>query len=221
MGATVVMNDLTHTLRHGDIAVFRPDLWPDGGSPVLLIEAKSGRGGDGARNFRQLAAVKQVSDYLKTDRREADGGLWHRVSVDEHPRYHFEEVTRMMTNLPRAGWLMEEVEPGLHYVLIDCAWEAGEYESIFGDLFRRSQPFMISVNDMKEQRLGYYPFPLCIQNPDVLFRFYNGEFVMFVIVDLKHVNEAARRNNAPAHWRACRCTRNKRFHRRPETAPSG
>jgi len=189
VGATVVMNDLTHTLRHGDIAVFRPDLWPEGGSPLLLIEAKSGRGGDSTRKSRQLAAAKHVFDYLTTDRRKVDGGLWQRVSVNEHPQYHFEEATRMMTTLPHAGWLREEVEPGLHYVLIDCTREAGEYESIFGDLFSRSRPFMISVNDMREQRLAYYPFPLCIHNPDALFRFYNGEFVMFVIVDLERANE--------------------------------
>jgi hypothetical protein len=35
LGATVVMNDLTHTLRHRDITVFRPDLWPEGGSPFF------------------------------------------------------------------------------------------------------------------------------------------------------------------------------------------
>jgi hypothetical protein len=52
-GATVVMNDLTHTLRHGDITVFRPDLWPEGGSPFFLIEAKSGRGGNKARAKRR------------------------------------------------------------------------------------------------------------------------------------------------------------------------
>jgi hypothetical protein len=188
-GATVVMNDLTHSLRHGDITAFRPDLWPEGGSPFLLIEAKSGRGGDGARKSRQMAAARQVFDYLKTDKREADGGVWQRVSVNEHPQYHFEQATRMMTTLPHAGWLMEEVEPGLHYVLIDCARETGEYDSIFGHLLSRSRPFMISVNDMKEQCLAYYPFPLCIHNPDALFRFYNGEFVMFVIVDLERVNE--------------------------------
>jgi hypothetical protein len=52
-GATVVMNDLTNNLRHGDITTFRPDLWPDGNSPIMLIEAKSGRGGNKKRAERQ------------------------------------------------------------------------------------------------------------------------------------------------------------------------
>jgi hypothetical protein len=189
MGATVIMNDLTHTLRHGDITVFRPDLWPEGESPFLLIEVKSGRGGDRTRTSRQIAATEQIFSYLETDKREANGGLWQRVSVNEHPKYHFEEVTRMMTDLPKGGWLLEQVEPGLHYALIDCAREKA-YDRIFGDLFSRGRAFLMSVNDMKKHQLAYYPFPLCIHNPETLFRFYNGDFVMFVIVDLNRVNEA-------------------------------
>lgn len=198
MGATVVMNDLTHTLRHGDITVFRPDLWPNGGSPFLLFEVKSGRGGDNSRKFRQLAAAKSVFDYLATDEREANGGVWRRVSVNQQPRYHFEQATRMMTTLPHAGWLMEEVEPGLHYVLIDCARNTLEYNSIFGDVLSRGCSSVINVNEIKEQRLAYYPFPLSIQNPNALFRFYNGEFVMFVIVELDRVNEVLSRHSMRA-----------------------
>lgn len=189
IGATVVMNDLTHTLRHGDITVFRPDLWPDGGSPFLLIEAKSGRGGDGSRTARQMAAVTRVFNYLSTDKREAEGGLWQRVSLIEAPHYHFEKATRMMTTLTHGGWLMEQVEPGLHYLLIDSAYPTGNYDLIFRELLASGPHFsVLSVNDMKKRQLGYYPFPLCVLDPEALFRFYNGEFVMFVFVDIDYVN---------------------------------
>src|ERR1039458_1805359 len=185
---TVVLNDLTHTLRHGDIAVFRPDLWPDGGSPCLLIEAKSGRGGDAARASRQMTTTKQMIDYLSTDKRETENGLWRRISAPQVPQYHFADATRLMCNLPHAGWLVEEVEPGLHYALIDCAYNGMSYDTIFGEVFSRGKLFMMSVNDMKNQTLGYYPFPLSIEDPEAIFRFYNGEFVTFVIVDLEQVN---------------------------------
>jgi hypothetical protein len=189
IGATVVMNDLTHTLRHGDITAFRPDLWPDGGSPFLLIEAKSGGAGGHRRTARQLGAVKQVFDYLSTDKREAEGGVWQRVSLIEAPQYHFEKATRMMTTLTHGGWLLEQVEPGLHYLLIDSAYPAGNYDPIFRELLASGPHFsVLSVNDMKKRQLGYYPFPLCIQDPEALFRFYNGEFVMFVFVDIDYVN---------------------------------
>jgi hypothetical protein len=187
-GATVVMNDLTHTLRHGDITVFRSDLWPDGGSPFLFLEVKSGGGGNRARMARQKAAINRVSSYLSTDRRDEDGGKWQRVAVYEPPRHHFEAATRMMIKLPHGGWLLEEVEPGLHYAFIDCAYK-GDYRRIFHDLFSSKRAlFMLSVNDAKDQHLGYYPFPLCIQNAESLFRFYNGDFVMFLIIDLGCAN---------------------------------
>ncbi len=189
IGATVVLNDLTHTLRHGDISVFRPDLWPDGGSPCLLIEVKSGRGGNAARASRQMTATKQMLDYLYTDKKEAENGLWLRVSPGQQPQYHFADATRLICNLPHAGWLVEEVEPGLHYALIDSAYNRSSLDAIFGDVFRRGKPFMICVNEVKNYALAYYPFPLSIQDPEALFRFYNGEFVMFVIVDLEQVNK--------------------------------
>lgn len=194
-GATVVLTDLTHTLRHGDIAIFRPDLWPDGGSPCQLIEVKSGRGGNPARTSRQMAAAKQIVDYLSADKREAENGLWQRISVHEEPQYHFADVTRLICNLPHGGWLVEEVEPGLHYALIDCAYEQMSYETIFGDALRRGKPFMISVNDMKKHTLAYYPFPLSIEDPEALFHFYNGDFVMFVIVDMEQVNARLARHS--------------------------
>jgi hypothetical protein len=195
VGATVVLNDLTHTLRHGDIAVFRPDLWPEGGSPFLLIEAKSGRGGDAARTARQMAASKEMFNYLSTDKKEVESGLWRRISVNQEPQYHFSEATRMMRQLPPAGWLVEEIESGLHYALIDCAHEEPPLDAIFGKVVRQGKSFMLSVNDMKKHTLAYYPFPLSIADPEMLFRFYNGEFVMWVIVDLGRVNEALVRHS--------------------------
>jgi hypothetical protein len=189
IGATVVMNDLTHTLRHGDITVFRPDLWPDGGSPFLLIEAKSGRGGDGSRTARQMAAVTRVFNYLSTDKRETEGGLWQRVSLIETPQHHCEKATRMMAKLTHGGWLMEQVEPGLHYLLVDSGYPTANYDAIFRELLASGPHFsVLSVNDMKKHQLGYYPFLLCIQDAEALFRFYNGEFVMFVFVNIDYVN---------------------------------
>jgi hypothetical protein len=193
MGATVVMNDLTHTLRHGDITVFRPDLSPPGESKFLSIEIKSGRGGNKQRADRQLNAIKRTFDYLNSDKREVESGMWLRVAVREAPKHHFEAATRLARNIPHAGWLVEEVEPGLHYVLIDCACKEYSFSEIFEKhlLGEGRQPLALSVNDAKENHLGYYPFPLCFRDADVLYRFYNGDFVMFVFVDISHVNRLA------------------------------
>jgi len=187
-GATVVMNDLTHTLRFGDITLFRPDLWPDGGSPFVWFEVKSGRGGDASRMLRQQAASEHIGNYLATDRREADGGVYQRVELLNEPVYHFEVVSRLMSTLPRGGWLLEEIEPGLHYILIDGERKQEGYEEIFGSVLKQSRSFLLNVNEMKQLQRGYYPFPLSISDPEAFYRFLNGEFVMFVVVDLDQVN---------------------------------
>ena len=187
-GATVVMNDLTHTLRFGDITLFRPDLWPDGGSPFVWFEVKSGRGGDASRMLRQQAASEHIGNYLATDRREADGGVYQRVELLNEPVYHFEVVSRLMSTLPRGGWLLEEIEPGLHYILIDGERKQEGYEEIFGSVLKQSRSFLLNVNEMKQLQRGYYPFPLSISDPEALYRFLNGEFVMFVVVDLDQAN---------------------------------
>lgn len=190
LGATVVMNDLTRTLRHGDITVFRPDLWPEGESPFLLIEAKSGRGGNKARAKRQETAMKEISEYLSTDKRSVEGGTFERISVKKSPEYHFNVVTRLASNLPHGKFCVEEIEPGLHYILLDCACDTGNMEQVLKRIiYGVARSFMMSVNDMKSVYLGYYPFPLSIRDPETLFRFYNGEFVLFISVNIDHVND--------------------------------
>jgi hypothetical protein len=72
----------------------------------------------------------------------------------------------MMTQLPDAGSLLEEVEPGLHYALISVGCQLS-YDEVFHSLLGESRPmFMINVNGMKERHVGYYPFPLgLVMNP--------------------------------------------------------
>jgi hypothetical protein len=174
-------------MRHGDIAAFHPDLFATGGSPCILIEAKSGRDGSRARAQRQKEAADAISGYLRTDTRAVDGGFKRRVPVKEEPTHHCESATRMMKELPHGGSLIEEVEPGLYYALISVGCRAS-YDKVFRPLLSGNRPiFMICVNDMKKQHAGYYPFPLCLA-PEALFRFYNDEFIMMVIVDLDVAN---------------------------------
>jgi hypothetical protein len=186
LGATVVLNDLTHTLRHGDITVFLPD------GSLRMIEAKSGRSGKRSRTERQVEAAQSILSYIATDERQVDDSVWRRVAVAELPSHHFEAATRLAQTLPRAGWIREEVEPGLHYLLIDSAQESDDFASMFDLPTPRGRMLVMSVNECKKEHLGYYPFPLCFRDPGVLCRFYDGEFVMFVIVDLDEVNKRIR-----------------------------
>ena len=186
-GHVAILNDLTHTLRHGDVTVFNSD------GTFRLFEAKSGRGGDYARNKRQLEATQSMAKYLVTDVREEEGGVWQRVAVNATPTDHSAFVTNALQHLPPAGWSLTEVEPGLHYLLIDCAIGSLN-EEMFSGLDRSKPVELISVNDMKYERMGYMPFPLLIRDANLLCRFYTGQLVINILVGLDRVNELLSRH---------------------------
>ena len=177
MGAVAVLNDLTHTLRHGDLTVFRPD------GKFMLIEAKSGRGGQRARTERQLAAARGVTGYLESDERHDASGAWYRIDAPAQVSDHGPRAAQMAARLASGGWVHEEVEHGLHYVLIDCAVEETGIAEAFTPLAGR-RLMGIPVNQIKRERLGYTPFALTLGDADVAARFYAGDFVMNVFVDL-------------------------------------
>jgi hypothetical protein len=117
--AVAVMNDLTHTLRHGDITVFSPTAFPEG--RFGLIELKSGRTrSNSSRAARQINALEQVSNYLQTDAGQAeDGSTWQRMSIISDPEHHFDAVGRLIAELSGTGWLVREIEPGRNYGIIE------------------------------------------------------------------------------------------------------
>lgn len=161
--AVAVLNDVTHTLRHGDITVFSPTNWPEG--QFGLIELKSGRGGSRSRTARQSEALERISNYLRTDVRQAeDGSTWRRESIKSHPEHHFDTVARLIAELPRPGWLFREIEPGLEYGIIEYR-EGDKFSEEMFDALKETaqhQRLFFFVNDMKYQyNLAYYPFPLC------------------------------------------------------------
>jgi len=187
------MNDLTNTLRHADFTVFRPDLWPEGGSPFYLGEAKSGKGGNKRRAERQLKAAQAICDYIHTDIDEQELGSRMRVAVRDNISDHGQLVTKLAQKLLQQGVIVEEVEPGLTYVLIDGDFGTRELHKIVSPLNNNGKMMaLLSVNDQKNVDQGYYPFPLLIRDPDVLFRFYSGEFVAYVVVDVSFMNDCIR-----------------------------
>jgi hypothetical protein len=190
--AVAVLNDVTHTLRHGDITVFSPTNWPEG--RFGLIELKSGRGGSRSRTARQSEALERVSNYLRTDVRQAeDGSTWRRESIMSHPVHHFDTVARLIAELPRSGSLLREIEPGLEYGVIEYREGYNLSTMAMLDKLKKAthhRRVFFFVNELKYQHgLAYYPFPLCFRDPEVLFRFYNGELLIYVIIDMDRVNE--------------------------------
>ena len=53
------------------------------------------------------------------------------------------------------AWLLEEIEPGLHYILIDGERKRESYEEIFGSVPKQSRSFLLDVNEMKRKRTAF------------------------------------------------------------------
>jgi hypothetical protein len=200
VGGTAVMNDLTNSLRHADITIFRPDLWPDGYSPMLFFEAKSGKGGNKERAERQRVAIKEITEYVYTDKREFEDGIWHRVDVISNSEHHSKTVNNLIQQLPNAGQIIQEVEPGLFYALVDCSIPEFDPNELFAPISERTKNvLMLSVGELKGQTLGYYPFTLAFIDPNQLYRFYNGSFLFMILVDLDTVNNKILNNQLEIH----------------------
>lgn len=182
-GAVAVLNDITHTLRYADITVFRPD------GKFFLIEAKSGRGGDRSRQKRQQAAAETMASYLETDQRLDGDQEWCRVGTVTELEDHAASVRKLVRCISKVGSCVEEVEPGLYYVLIDCAADVVDFKSLFGQFSGRKM-MLLPVNELKHARLGYQPFPVTFHDPEITTRFFSGDFVMNVLLDLDAVNRA-------------------------------
>ncbi len=192
LGVPAILNDLTHTLRHGDVTAFRPD------GKFILIEAKSGRGGKFSRNQRQRAAAQTMASYLETDsRQDEDGQIWQRVALSSDPPDHAGRVVALASRLQPGEVLHDEVEAGLHYVLVHCGDDGPkDYGAAIGFLIGRPM-LVLSANDHKRLRLGYTPFALTLSDPHVAACFYAGDFIVQILVDLDQVAEAfARRGFA-------------------------
>jgi hypothetical protein len=56
----------------------------------------------------------------------------------------------------------------------------------------KGQPYLCMVNMLKGNNTAYSPFTLSIANPERLYEFYNGEYMITVVVDLDHVARFAK-----------------------------
>jgi hypothetical protein len=200
LGGTFVLNDLTNSLRHADITMFRAELWPEGNSPMIFIEAKSGKGGNKERAERQKKNIEEISQYITTDTKTLENGSWHRIEAKRESQHHFQTVENLIKRLSNERKIIQEVETGLYYILLDTRLPESDLTDLLAPIFSMiPNAFMLSVNDVKEQSLGYFPFTLSFVEPNSLFRFYNGEFLFMIIVDIESVNKRIANHKLKIH----------------------
>jgi hypothetical protein len=180
-GGIAVLNDLTNCLRYGDVTLIR-----DG--EVTIVEAKSGRTLN-QRGKRQSAANEKICEYLQTDRVIGLYGLEqeaHRVDLSHPELTHALALQVMIGEALARGRCYRPVEPGLHYI-VDADEDIHGIMPALEAINGKAQVCM--VNMLKGNNTAYYPFTLSIANPEHLYAFYNGDFVITIAVDLDYVSQ--------------------------------
>lgn len=182
-GIPALLNDLTNTIRHGDVCVM---IGPD----PLLIEVKSGT--IDRRGRRQKNSIRQLTKFFEADEAEGLRGLkkLRRVDPLESELVYVNSMNECIGTAMKNGAAWCSPEDGLHYVVI--TEDRIAFEDILAK-FKLIRPVVFFLNDLKAQRLWspYNPFTLSIRDREALFRFIWGEIYIFVIYDLDAVRRLA------------------------------
>lgn len=181
-----IYNDITHSLRHGDITT------PKFGLP-LTIEVKSGRSSkNNARAQRQLTRINKILSYLVEDSTEGlyssyEGITMYRHAMVEKERHHRRKLGLLLDNAFRLKQsTTKKIENGLYY---NVTFTKEGIERELKKLPKNGSWCAFFVNDFMQVKEGYYPFTLTIKNPEILLEFYEGNFLIMVFVDIDLIRQ--------------------------------
>ena len=178
-GGVAILNDITNCLRYGDLTIAVD------GMPFPL-ELKSGKAG-GHREQRQKESLTQLHNYLLTDRVTDwyhPGEMYRQAAHSEEIHFR-EDLNELIHEAIGSGRAYRQVEEGLHY-LIEAPGPDAEpmFDALEKIVTQFKEPGSAAfVNTFKQRNVAYLPFPLSIVNPEYLFGFYVGEYVIMMFVD--------------------------------------
>src|SRR5262249_51365642 len=103
--------------------------------------------------------------------------------------HHRIELNELIAAALHRGSAYQEVEEGLHYFIEAPLPGTDASLDKFNDVLSSfsEQPFVVFVNRLKQHNIAYYPFALSITDPESLLKFYNGDFLITVCVDIGFV----------------------------------
>lgn len=167
-GHIVLLNDITNCLRHGDITV------PKDGK-FMIIEAKSGKHRTD-RDIRQSIEMKNITDFLETDstdRLYKMNGNYKRVGYGAKEIHHRDKINGLVLTAIENGISVMEVESGLFYI----ASTKFNPEIAKNILEKCTGKPIVSLFSQSNRNHIYFPIILTIQDPDSLYKFYDGRLM--------------------------------------------
>jgi len=180
-GVPALLNDLTNTIRHGDVCILNA-------SDPYVIEVKSSTNVN-QRVERQVDSIKNIHSYLKNDEAENLRGLGYcrRMEISGEEVNYIELVNQMLADAIQNGYSKSTPEPGVHYIVLNSQYKL-DYTTMLDGI---SQPVAYLLNQAKNaQSWGcYYPFTLSIKKPELLYAFLQDDVSIFVIFDILELNK--------------------------------
>ena len=177
-GNIAILNDLTHSLRFGDVT----QLSDEG---FTLHEVKSSDNSN-SRVKRQATSLNELVTYLGTDRIQVEylGETIEkrRSSLHKDETNHISQLNRLARHSRNNGDAWEQIEPGLFFYCSRTDPEDGSYFRLIRKQCS-TPPIVAFLNIDKYKSVGYYPLVLSLEDPVDVLDFFNGELLIFIVVD--------------------------------------
>lgn len=176
-GKFAILNDITNSLRYGDITV------DNNGLPKLL-EIKSSDNKN-ERIIRQQKDIELRMQMLNNDSLESFLGTdkkFKRVYTKRVEVNYIEELQQLIDEAVKNGRVVKEMEEGLIY---SVDYKPKNFENIQAILSRMVKPTVFYLNSMKGSSENYTPFPIIIKNNNYLMEFYKGNLLISIFADIE------------------------------------
>jgi hypothetical protein len=194
-GVPAMLNDITNTIRHGDISIL---VGPD----PILVEVKSSGARINPRGRKQAQSLELLNTFFSTDKVNGLHGIPElgRRAISEQT--YVVELNSCVQRAAKEGYAVECPENGLFYIVMGD--EAPDIQSIFQDVGLRA-PLVYGWNIAKSQQtwMPYVPFTLTLQDPDRLWEFINGALFILVAVEIDRLIEIAAENGVGSSYDQC------------------
>ncbi|CEP39750.1 hypothetical protein [Paraclostridium sordellii] len=180
-GKFAILNDLTNSLRYGDITI------EENGLPKLL-EVKSSSNKNN-RIIRQEEDITQHMNIINNDYIEnflGTDNTFKRIYTKNKEINYQKELQDLIDKSIHNGRVAKEIEDGLIYIV---DYKPSEFQSLEFIFKKINEPKLFYINSMKDLKENYTPFPMIIKNNEHLMEFYRGNLLITVVVDVSIIRK--------------------------------
>lgn len=175
-GDFAILNDITNSLRFGDITVEKD------GKPHL-VEIKTSVHSN-ARIRRQEKDLNERMELIHNDYVEnlfgSDKKL-KKITSSTPEKNYVSGLEELIDIAIQKSKVSTKIEEGLTYIVI---YKSNDFEFIKELIEKMNEPKVIYINSMKGLEENYIPFPNLISDSKALMEFYNGNLILMVVIEM-------------------------------------